>query len=177
MFLQLRPLSHPYGMVAMAVAAFAFGTIAATTLRENGRELTTVAAAPAANPQAAPITGYPADVIRVFDGDTFEARVQVWPGLEITTKIRLRGIDAPELRARCAEERVLAESAREALAALLAQGRVGIRQVSLDKYGGRVVADASASGTRDVADTLIAGGHVRRYRGGRRAGWCAGRPS
>jgi endonuclease YncB( thermonuclease family) len=163
--------------VAWAVAAFAFGAIAATTLRPAGQEPTTVGAAPPASPQAVFLTGYPAEVIRVLDGDTFEARVQVWPGVEITTKIRLRGIDAPELKARCAEERVLAESARDVLAALLAQGRVGIRQVSLDKYGGRVVADASARGIKDVADTLMAGGHVRRYRGGRRAGWCAGRPS
>lgn len=136
-----------------------------------------VAAAPAPSRQTAPVTGYPAEVIRVFDGDTFEARVQVWPGLEITTRIRLRGIDAPELRARCAEERVLAEAARDALATLLAQGHVGIRQVSLDKYGGRVVADASALGVKDIAETLMEGGHVRRYRGGRREGWCAGRPS
>jgi endonuclease YncB( thermonuclease family) len=44
----------------------------------------------------------PADVIRILDGDTFEARARVWPGLDITTKVRLRGIDAPEMRARCA---------------------------------------------------------------------------
>jgi endonuclease YncB( thermonuclease family) len=157
---------------AWTVAAFAFGAIAATTLRPTGRELATVAAMPAANPQAAPITGYPAEVIRVFDGDTFEARVQVWPGLEITTKVRLRGIDAPELRARCAEERARAETARDALSTLLAQGRVGISQVSLDKYGGRVVADVTARNTPSIAAALLVGGHVRQYGGGRRKRWC-----
>ena len=30
---------------------------------------------------------HPADVLRVLDGDTFEARVRVWPGIEITTKV------------------------------------------------------------------------------------------
>jgi endonuclease YncB( thermonuclease family) len=113
----------------------------------------------------------------VLDGDTFEARVRVWPGLEITTKVRLRGIDAPELRARCAEERIRAEAARDALAALLAQGPVGIRHVSLDKYGGRVVADAAGRSAASVAEALVSAGHVRRYTGGRRTGWCAGRPS
>ena len=37
---------------------------------------------------------YPAEVIRIIDGDTFEARVRVWPGLDVDTKVRLRGIDA-----------------------------------------------------------------------------------
>ncbi len=85
---------------------------------------------------------HPADVLRVIDGDTFEARVHVWPGLDITTKIRLRGIDAPELKARCPAERAMAEAARDALAGMLAEGEVGISAVTPDKYGGRVVADA-----------------------------------
>lgn len=55
---------------------------------------------------------YPADVLRVIDGDTFEARVRVWPGLDVDTKVRLRGVDAPELHARCADEYVKAQAAR-----------------------------------------------------------------
>src|SRR3954451_11528487 len=46
----------------------------------------------------------PIDVIRTIDGDTFEARVHLSPGLDVTTRIRLRGIDAPELKARCEKE-------------------------------------------------------------------------
>src|SRR5262245_48629002 len=65
-------------------------------------------------------TVYAADLLRVLDGDTFEARVHVWPGLAVTTRVRLRGIDAPELHARCPQERSKAEAARTALAALLA---------------------------------------------------------
>jgi endonuclease YncB( thermonuclease family) len=53
---------------------------------------------------------HPAQLLRVLDGDTFEARVHVWPGIDITTKVRLRGIDAPELRARCPDERVQGRS-------------------------------------------------------------------
>jgi endonuclease YncB( thermonuclease family) len=51
-----------------------------------------------------PRFGYSAEVVHVIDGDTFEARVAVWPGIEIKTKVRLRGIDAPELHARCDDE-------------------------------------------------------------------------
>ena len=91
---------------------------------------------PAPIARAAPAATHPAEVLRVIDGDTFEARVHVWPGLDITTKIRLRGIDAPELRAKCAAERTMAEAARDALGAMLAEGTVGISGVTLDKYGG-----------------------------------------
>ncbi len=115
---------------------------------------------------------HPAEVLRVIDGDTFEARVNLWPGLDVTTRVRLRGIDAPELKARCGEERIKAEAARDALRAILDQGEVGIRHVTLDKYGGRVVADASTQRTPDVSSALLGAGHARRYGGGHRDGWC-----
>ncbi len=119
-----------------------------------------------------PSGGQPTDVIRVIDGDTFEARVHVWPGLDITTKVRLRAIDAPELKARCAEESDKARAARDALAGILAEGEVRIAQVSLDKYGGRVLAEASTRATPDVSQRLLTGGFARRYGGGHRDGWC-----
>jgi endonuclease YncB( thermonuclease family) len=115
---------------------------------------------------------HPAEVLRVVDGDTFEARVHLWPGLDITTRVRLRGVDAPELKARCGEERAKAEAARDALRAILDQGEVGISRVTLDKYGGRVVADASTGGTPDVSAALLGTGLARRYAGGHRDGWC-----
>jgi endonuclease YncB( thermonuclease family) len=114
----------------------------------------------------------PTEVLRVVDGDTFEARVQVWPGLAITSKIRLRGIDAPELKANCAEEQRRADAARAALQTMLAAGGVGVFNVSQDKYGGRVVADAAADGTPNVSAALLSRGLARSYHGGRRAGWC-----
>jgi endonuclease YncB( thermonuclease family) len=98
--------------------------------------------------------------------------VRVWPGLDITTKVRLRGIDAPELKAHCTDERMRAEASRDALSALLARGRIAVIDVHLDKYGGRVVAAAAARDTPDIAAAMLAAGHVRRYAGGRRESWC-----
>jgi endonuclease YncB( thermonuclease family) len=128
--------------------------------------------APAAAAPAEVRPGYPAHVLRVLDGDTFEARVQIWPGVEVTTKVRLRSIDAPEMRARCGDERTKAEAARAALEVLLAEGGVGISRVTLDKYGGRIDAEASTRKTADVSEALLRGGFVRSYAGGRRAAWC-----
>jgi endonuclease YncB( thermonuclease family) len=123
---------------------------------------------PAAQVRAA----HPAEVLHVLDGDTFEARVHLWPGLNITTRVRLRGIDAPELKARCMEERVKAEAARTALRGMLDQGQVGIIAVTLDKYSGRVLADASTFSTPNVAAALLDAGYVRPYAGARRETWC-----
>jgi micrococcal nuclease len=98
--------------------------------------------------------------------------VHVWPGLDVTTKVRLRGIDAPELKARCPAERTKAEAARDALMDILAQGAVGVYGISIDKYGGRVVADAATRSTASVSAELLKRGHARFYAGGRRDGWC-----
>ena len=115
---------------------------------------------------------YPADVIRVIDGDTFEVRVRVWPGLNVDTKVRLRNIDAPELHARFADELAKAQAARTALETMLAAGGVMISQVGIDKYGGRVDAAVATRNTADVSAALLTGGWARGYDGGRRVTWC-----
>jgi endonuclease YncB( thermonuclease family) len=119
-----------------------------------------------------PHTRHAVDVLRTVDGDTFDARVALWPGRELNTRVRLRGIDAPERHASCEAERVKAEAAARALRAMLGEGEVAIFNIGPDKYGGRVVADASTRRTPSVSQALIAAGHVRVYLGGRRQSWC-----
>jgi endonuclease YncB( thermonuclease family) len=156
----------------MAAIAFVLGLGIGATLGpvSASRDGAMPLAAPASAARSR--TLHPAEVLRVVDGDTFDARVHLWPGLEITTRVRLRGIDAPEMKARCGEERDKAEAARNALKLLLDQGEVGIAHVTIDKYGGRVLADASTHATPDVSSALLGAGVVRRYSGGRREGWC-----
>jgi len=115
---------------------------------------------------------YPIEVIRIIDGDTFEARVRVWPGLDVDTHVRLRGIDAAELRARCGDELARAQAARAALQTILAEGVVSISRVGIDKYGGRVDARVATRGTADVSAAMLAGGFARAYDGGKRGTWC-----
>jgi endonuclease YncB( thermonuclease family) len=136
--------------------------------RSRGREQTT----PGLQDLRLAVGGHPAEVLRVNDGDTFEARVHVWPGMQVTTKVRLRGIDAAEFRAQCAEEYRLAGAARDALALLLAEGGVTIGRIDFDKYGGRVVANAATQVTPDISEALLKTGLVRPYDGGRRESWC-----
>lgn len=116
---------------------------------------------------------HPVDVIRTIDGDTFLARVHLASGLEATTRVRLRGIDAPELKAQCPEELRMAEAASVTLRALLSEGDVTISNIGPDKYSERVDADVATRKTANVSNAMLAAGHARVYNGGHRSGWCA----
>lgn len=116
----------------------------------------------------------PAEVVEVVDGDTIGVRVHVWLGQQIETRVRLLGIDAPELRAHCAEERQRAEAARDFLVQWLARREVVLREIRHDKYGGRVLARVATIDGRDIAGELLARGLVRPYDGHRRTAWCNG---
>jgi endonuclease YncB( thermonuclease family) len=120
-----------------------------------------------------PDVHHPVDVIRTIDGDTFEARVHLSPGLDPVSRVRLRGIDAPELKAACPQELQMAEAASDALRGLLGEGEVTIFNIGPDKYSGRVVADVATKKTANVSSAMLAAGHARSYSGGHRMGWCA----
>lgn len=101
-------------------------------------------------------------------------RAWIWPGQGAETDVRLAGIDAPELRGGCADERLLAGRAK-AKAAELAGWRVRLRDLAFDKYGGRMVARVEGD-TGDVGVALVAAGLARPYDGRRRETWCPTSP-
>jgi hypothetical protein len=86
---------------------------------------------------------YTASVERVVDGDTLAVRVTVWLQQEVHVLVRLRGIDAPELRGDCDLERIRAAEAAAALQHLVAAGAVQLTEIEGDKYHGRVIADVT----------------------------------
>jgi endonuclease YncB( thermonuclease family) len=114
-----------------------------------------------------------AHLVRVIDGDTIEVLARIWPDHYVETLVRLAGIDAPELRGRCAEEIALAERAKARLAALLAGQRLQLTDVRYGKYAGRVVARVVTEDGRDAAKALLDENLARPYDGGRRGSWCA----
>ncbi len=133
---------------------------------------------PWSNPRRMRLAGpYPARVLAIIDGDTFVARIPVWIGQEVTTHVRLRGIDAPEIKGRCAAETRLAQEAKQALADILASGRINLRDIGTGKYAGRVIARVFVTSkhdhnTEEAGAMLLAAGYARPYRGGRRDDWC-----
>lgn len=96
------------------------------------------------------------------DGDTLRC------GRE---RVRIMGLDTPELRARCPAELRLARAARDRLDALIARG-VTLEPHGRDRYR-RLLAVVRDRQGRDVAQVLIREGLGRPYDGrGRRGGWC-----
>ncbi|HUD88746.1 MAG TPA: thermonuclease family protein [Xanthobacteraceae bacterium] len=150
----LRPTPSPQAVPRIALA----------TARTVG------VATPALAGRLDPGLSYPAEVLRIIDGDTFEVRV--WPGLDVDTKVRLRGIDAAELHARCSDELAKAQAARTALETILGEGGVTISRVGVDKYGGRVDAAIATRNTADVSAAMLNGGWARSYDGRKRGSWC-----
>ncbi len=113
------------------------------------------------------------EVLRVVDGDTFLGRAQVWLGQEITVLVRIRGIDAPEMKARCKSERVAANAATDQLAAILARSPIELHNISGEKYFGRVLADVTTADDHDPAALLLEEALVRPYQGKKRQPWCS----
>ncbi len=115
---------------------------------------------------------YEGEVLEAVDGDTLAVRVRIWLGQDVTIKVRLLGLDTPELHARCAAERTAAEAARTALTSLTANGPVTLTNIRNDKYGGRVLADVHNAAGQNLAANLIQTGFGRAYNGKTRATWC-----
>lgn len=119
----------------------------------------------------------PFRVATVYDGDTITGTAMLWPALTQKIAVRLRGIDAPELRGGCEESKALAVISRTLVDSLLKTAHeVSLLRPTLDKYGGRVVADVLIDGN-DLADVLVKRGAVKRWDGrGSRPRWCADKP-
>ncbi len=100
--------------------------------------------------------------IRAVDGDTLAL------GRE---RVRVVGLDAPELHGRCERETVLARAAQRRMAQLVAGG-VTLRPHGRDRFG-RLLAVVHDRRGRDVARVMVRQGLARPYDGrGRRGGWC-----
>lgn len=111
----------------------------------------------------------------VYDGDTLYFRMpNAWPEISMTG-IRVLGIDAPEIHARCPAERQQALAAREAAQRFIEQtsGVVELRNVRHDKYGGRIEADVLVDG-KSLASYELEQKLAVPYNGGHRdkMEWC-----
>lgn len=116
-----------------------------------------------------------ARVVGVIDGDTLDTRAQIWLDQEIAVRVRLLGVDTPEMRGKCADEVAKARQAKaRAIELLVPLGLtvVKLRDIKHDKYAGRVDARVELPDGRDLAGELIAAGLARAYAGGARRGWC-----
>jgi micrococcal nuclease len=103
----------------------------------------------------------PAEVLRVVDGDTLEVMLDLGWGMFHKTKVRLAGVNAPEMNT---PEGV---AARDFARDLLRVGAmhpfpIEVASHSLDKYGRTLgaVTYNDAWATVDLASALLANGHA-----------------
>lgn len=111
-------------------------------------------------PRSMPICGSGIRRNCVVDGDTF------WLDGE---KIRIEGIDVPEVKGKCRHERDLAAKATKRLSTLLSQRSLDIDRNGSDRFGRTLVQVGTGRG--EVGGALIREGLAREHAGGRRS-WC-----
>ena len=112
-------------------------------------------------------------LVRVYDGDTFFVDIPaLHPLIGDEVGIRVRGVDTPEIRARCDGERELAHAARRLAEETLAgAGSIALVTVERGRYF-RIVATVLVDGV-DLAEILIAAEVGVPYDGeGPRHSWC-----
>lgn len=115
----------------------------------------------------------PSRINAIYDGDTFYVDVDEWPDvIGKNIKVRISGIDTPEIRTKCKEEKRLGRLAKQfAVERLRAAKKVELKNLKRGKYF-RVIADVYVDGL-DLGEMLISAGHARRYDGGTREAWCS----
>ena len=119
---------------------------------------------------------YRAKLVRVVDGDTVDALIDVGFDIWFKKRIRFKGIDTWESRTRNLEEKALGLKAKARTKELLEKvssksGYFRIKSYGLGKYG-RVLAEVfimDKDGKQwNVNETLISEGHAYVYDGGKK---------
>ena len=107
-----------------------------------------------------------------YDGDTCYVIAPTLPEPLQKMSVRILGIDTPEMRAECAEEKKLALKGREfANKMFRAAKKIEFANLKWDKYGGRVLVDVYLDG-KLYKDEIINAGLARPYDGGTKESWC-----
>jgi endonuclease YncB( thermonuclease family) len=118
-----------------------------------------------------------AEVERVIDGDTIEVRARIWLDQEVVVRVRLSGIDTPEItQADCPAERAKGLTARARLISLIQDQTVHLRDIHYGKYAGRVVARVETDQGLDISTWLLTSGLAAKYIG-KSINWCTDRIS
>ena len=117
-----------------------------------------------------------------YDGDTcytnnLSFNGQPLPDMFASMKIRLNGIDAPELsRANCELERCLARQAKHEIERIVESGGghvLALQQCKPDKYGGRMVCDIITRKGKVASELMLEKGLAVSYGGKKKEfSWC-----
>lgn len=113
---------------------------------------------------------YKAKLVRVIDGDTIDAEIDLGFNVVIRQRIRLYGIDTPESRTRDLEEKERGLAAKQRLTEILP--KEFIVKTMLNKRGkfGRIlgVLYINMNDETSVNDMLVEEGHAIQYLGSKK---------
>ena len=119
---------------------------------------------------------YRAKLVRVVDGDTIDALIDVGFDIWFKKRIRYKGVDTWESRTRNLEEKKLGIAAKERNKELLESvsskpGYFRLKSYGVGKYGrvlGEIFIQDKNGKTYNVNETLISEGHAYVYEGGKK---------
>ena len=108
-----------------------------------------------------------------YDGDTCYGILENVPEKLKFVRIRIRGIDTPEIKGKCDNEKALAIEAKNFINKLISESHsIKLRNLEWGKYGGRIVADLYIDNT-DYLVYLKGKSFYTLYSGGKKTkNWC-----
>jgi micrococcal nuclease len=107
------------------------------------------------------------NIIKVIDGDTVDAMIDLGFNIYTKKRIRLMGINTPESRTRDKEEKKRGLAAKSRLNELLSENKcIKLKSYGVGKFG-RVLGEIII-GDQNVNDILVSEGHAVVYHGGKR---------
>ena len=111
--------------------------------------------------------------LKNYDGDTIRFNLPGYPpiaGKDI--RVRVNGIDTPEIKGKCKKEKYEAQQARDMVADILKGAeKLNLKNMKRGKYF-RIAADVIVDG-ENLADVLIEAGMAIKYNGGKKTyKWC-----
>jgi len=111
-------------------------------------------------------------VISVYDGDTVRVNIDSFPDIiGKNIRIRLKGIDAPEIKGKCKKEIDLAIMARDYLRNAINQSsQIELRNIERGKYF-RIVGELYIDG-ENISNNLLKRKLAYYYNGGKKRSWC-----
>jgi endonuclease YncB( thermonuclease family) len=113
-------------------------------------------------------------VVGVIDGDTLKAVIVGFPDPLHNVSIRVMGVDTPEERSKCPNEKARANLAKAFVQEQLKMTQhVTLKNLTWDKYGGRILAEVFFDG-RDLSQLLLEKHFAVPYHGEKKSfDWCS----
>ena len=111
-------------------------------------------------------------VISIYDGDTLRVNIDSFPDIVgKNIRIRIKGIDAPEIKGKCQREIDLAIMARDYLRNAINQSsHIELRNIERGKYF-RIAGELYIDG-ENISNNLIKRKLAYHYNGGKKRSWC-----